>query len=195
MTRTSNWRHLDGAAISDVRRTGDAGSLMQFLLATQPAGAVQVVDGCKAVRRHVQSYPLPGRRDGDAVWAQSVASFMEKPQRARSGLNASPRGPKSLVESWTAVLNVGAAPFAGAGSDVSAITTTVMGRLGIAADDRSWRWIALSFATVGQFVQRVYLAARPLDNRDPTWSLLDHDRWASRTAAMVIADAERGTLL
>lgn len=195
MTRTSNWRHLDGGAISDVRRTGDVGSLMQFLLATQPVGAVQVVDGCKAVRRHVRSYPLPGRRDGDAVWAQSVASFMEKPQRTRSGLKASPRGPKSPVESWTAVLNVGAAAFAGAGSDVSAIATTVMGRLGIAADDGSWRWIALSFATVGQFVQRVHLAATPLDNRDPTWSLLDHDRWASRTAAMVIADAERGILL
>nr|AAP73914.1 hypothetical protein PBD2.029 [Rhodococcus erythropolis] len=76
--------------ISDARKTSDVGSLLQFLLATQPVGEVQVVDGCREMRRHVRSHPLPASRGGDAVWAQSAAAVMEKPQRARSGLKSSP---------------------------------------------------------------------------------------------------------
>jgi hypothetical protein len=138
---------------------------------------------------------LPASRGGDAVWAQSAAAAMEKPQRARSGLKSSPRGPKSPVQSWTAVLNVSADAFVGAGGDVSVLSTAVMSRLGIASDDGSWRWIALSFPVVGRFVRRVQLAATPLDSRDPTWSLLGHERWAPRVAASVVADAQRGFLL
>ncbi|AZI65546.1 MULTISPECIES: hypothetical protein [Rhodococcus] len=195
MTRSTNTRRLDGGAFSDVRRTGDVGSLLQFLLATQPIGEVQVVDGCSEIRQHVRSHPLPASRGDDAAWAQSAAAVMEKPQRARSGLKSSPRGPKSPVQSWTAVLNVSADALVGAGGDVSVLSTAVMSRLGIASDDGSWRWIALSFPVVGRFVQRVQLAATPLDSRDPTWSLLGHERWAPRVAATVVADAQRGFLL
>lgn len=195
MTRSSHTRRLDGGAFSDVRRTGDVGSLLQFLLATQPVGEVQVVDGCREMRQHVRSHPLPASRGGDAAWAQSAAAVMEKPQRARSGLKSSPRGPKSPVQSWTAVLNVSADALVRAGGDVSVLSTAVMSRLGIASDDGSWRWIALSFPVVGKFVQRVQLAATPLDSRDPTWSLLGHERWAPRVAATVVADAQRGFLL
>jgi len=180
--------------ISDARTTSDVGSLLQFLLATQPVGEVQVVDGCGEMRRHVRLHPLPANRGGDAVWAQSAASVMEKPQRARSGLKSSPRGPKSPVQSWTAVLNVSADAFVGSGGGVSALSTALMSRLGIASDDDSWRWIALSFPVVGRFVRRIQLAATPLDSRDPTWSLLGHERWAPRTAARVVADTERGFL-
>jgi hypothetical protein len=195
VTRSTNTRRLDGGAFSDVRRTGDVGSLLQFLLATQPIGEVQVVDGCSEIRQHVRSHPLPASRGDDAAWAQSAAAVMEKPQRARSGLKSSPRGPKSPVQSWTAVLNVSADALVGAGGDVSVLSTAVMSRLGIASDDGSWRWIALSFPVVGRFVQRVQLAATPLDSRDPTWSLLGHERWAPRVAATVVADAQRGFLL
>ena len=195
MTRSTNTRRLDGGAFSDVRRTGDVGSLLQFLLATQPVGEVQVVDGCSEIRQHVRSHPLPASRGDDAAWAQSAAAVMEKPQRARSGLKSSPRGPKSPVQSWTAVLNVSADALFGAGGDVSVLSTAVMSRLGIASDDGSWSWIALSFPVVGRFVQRVQLAATPLDSRDPTWSLLGHERWAPRVAATVVADAQRGFLL
>ncbi len=195
MTRSTNTRRLDGGAFSDIRRTGDVGSLLQFLLATQPIGEVQVVDGCSEIRQHVRSHPLPASRGDDAAWAQSAAAVMEKPQRARSGLKSSPRGPKSPVQSWTAVLNVSADALVGAGGDVSVLSTAVMSRLGIASDDGSWRWIALSFPVVGRFVQRVQLAATPLDSRDPTWSLLGHERWAPRVAATVVADAQRGFLL
>jgi hypothetical protein len=185
----------DGAVILDARKTSDVGSLLQFLLATQSVGEVQVVDGCREMRRHARSHPLPASRGGDAVWAQSAAAVMEKPQRARSGLKSSPRGPKSPVQSWTAVLNFSADAFAGSGGDVSVLSTAVMSRLGIASDDGSWRWIALSFPVVGRFVRRVQLAATPLDSRDPTWSLLGHERWAPRVAASVVADAQRGFLL
>ncbi|KLN72935.1 hypothetical protein ABM90_03610 [Rhodococcus erythropolis] len=195
MTRSTNTRRLDGGAFSDVRRTGDVGSLLQFLLATQPIGEVQVVDGCSEIRQYVRSHPLPASRGDDAAWAQSAAAVMEKPQRARSGLKSSPRGPKSPVQSWTAVLNVSADALVGAGGDVSVLSTAVMSRLGIASDDGSWRWIALSFPVVGRFVQWVQLAATPLDSRDPTWSLLGHERWAPRVAATVVADAQRGFLL
>ncbi len=181
--------------MSDARKTSDVGSMLQFLLATQPVGEVQVVDGCREMRRHVRSNPLPAAGTGGAVWAQSVAAAMEKPQRARSGLKSSPRGPKSPVQSWTAVLNVGAEALAGVNGDVSVISSGVMGRLGIGSDDGSWRWIALSCPAIGGFVRRVQLAATPLDNRDPTWSLLGHDRWAPRVVAKVAADAERGFLL
>nr|AAP73915.1 hypothetical protein PBD2.030 [Rhodococcus erythropolis] len=78
---------------------------------------------------------------------------------------------------------------------MSVLSTAVMSRLGIAFDDGSWRWIALSFPVVGRFVRRVQLAATPLDSRDPTWSLLGHERWAPRVAASVVADAQRGFLL
>ncbi|MET3959867.1 hypothetical protein ABIE52_006802 [Rhodococcus sp. OAS809] len=188
-------RNSSGAAISDVRRTGDVGSLLQFLLATQPVGAVQVVGGCRAVRRQVRSHPLPQSRTGDAAWAQSIATFMEKPQRTRSGLKVSPRGPKTSVQSWSAVVNVNAAALAGVDGDVSVIPTTVMSRIGIASDEGAWRWIAVSFPVVGRFVRRVQLAATPLDTDDPTWSLLDDATWAPRTAAAVVADAQRGFLL
>lgn len=195
MTRSTNTRRLDGGAFSDVRRTGDVGSLLQFLLATQPVGEVQFVDGCREMRRHVRSHPMPASRGCDAVWAQSAAAVMEKPQRARSGLKSSRRGPKSPVQSWTAVLNVSADAFAGAEGDVSVLSTAVMSRLGIASDDGSWRWIALSFPGVGRLVRRVQLAATPLDCRDPTWSLLGHESWAPRVAATVVTDAQRGFLL
>ncbi|BCF86549.1 hypothetical protein RQCS_60940 (plasmid) [Rhodococcus qingshengii] len=180
--------------ISDARKTSDVGSLLQFLLATQPVGEVKVVDGCREMRRYVRSHPLPASRVGGAVWAQSVAAVMERPQRTRSGLKSSPRGPKSPVQSWAAVLHVGAEALAGVGGDVSVISAGVLGRLGIDADDGSWRWIALSVPAVGGFVRRVQLAATPLDSRDPTWSLLGHEGWAPRIAATVVADAERGFL-
>ncbi|MHD0294236.1 hypothetical protein [Rhodococcus qingshengii] len=181
--------------ISHERKTGDVGSLIQFLLATQPVGGVQVVDGCRAIRQHVSSNPLPQSRDGHAVWAQATAALMEKPQRKLSGLKVSPRGPKSPVESWTAVHNVGADALWGVHGDMSLMTTAVMSRLGIESDDGSWRWIALSLPVVGRVVRRIQLAATPQDYRDPTWSLLDHESWAQRTAATVAADAARGYLL
>lgn len=181
--------------ISHERKTGDVGSLIQFLLATQPVDGVQVVDGCGAIHQHLRSNPLPQSRDGHAFWAQSIAALMEKPQRKLSGLKSSPRGPKSPIESWTAVLNVGADALWGVRGDIQVMTTAVMSRLGIASDDGSWRWIALSLPIVGRVERRVQLAATPLDYRDPTWSLLDHETWAQRTAATVTGDAERGYLL
>ncbi|WP_354541594.1 hypothetical protein [Rhodococcus sp. OAS809] len=78
---------------------------------------------------------------------------------------------------------------------MSVIPTTVMSRIGIASDEGAWRWIAVSFPVVGRFVRRVQLAATPLDTDDPTWSLLDDATWAPRTAAAVVADAQRGFLL
>lgn len=192
---TSSPLRRDDIVISDARKTGDVASMMQFLLATQPEGTTQVVDGCNAIELHVRSYPVPHSHVDGAVWAQATAALMEKPQRARSGAKASPRGPKSPVQSWTARLNIGAEALAGTNGDVSAITTAAMSRLGIASDDGSWRWIALALPAVGRFERRVQLAATPLDNRDPTWSLLDHESWARKTVATVAADAERGYLL
>lgn len=145
--------------------------------------------------REVRSHPLPQSRTGDAAWAQSMATFMEKPQRARSGQKVPPRGPKTSVQSWSAVLNVSAAALAGVDGDVSVIPTTMMSRLCIASDEGAWRWIAVPFPVVDRFARRVQLAATPLDNDDPTWSLLNDATWAPRTAAAVVADAQRGFLL
>ncbi|MCT6735388.1 hypothetical protein [Rhodococcus qingshengii] len=181
--------------LSDIRKTGDVASLMQFLLATQPEGATQFVDGCNEVQRHVRSHPLPQSRTDDAAWAQATAALMERPQRTRAGLKSSPRGPKSPVQSWTAVLNIGAEALAGLNGDVAVATTAAMSRLGITSDDDSWRWVALSLPDVGRVVRRIQLAATPQDSRDPTWSLLSHESWAQRTVATVAADAARGYLL
>ena len=120
---------------------------------------------------------------------------MERPQRTRSGLKSSPRGPKSPVQSWTAVLNIRAEVLTGVNGDVAVAATAAMSRLGIASDDNSWRWIALSLPDVGRVARRVQLAATPQDNRDPTWSLLSHESWAQRTVVTVAADAARGYLL
>lgn len=54
--------------MSDVRKTSDVGSLLQCLLATQPVGGVKVVGGCREMRRHVRSRPLPASRSGGTVW-------------------------------------------------------------------------------------------------------------------------------
>ncbi|ULD38973.1 hypothetical protein [Rhodococcus qingshengii] len=164
-------------------------------MATHPEGALHVVDGCSAMQRHVRSHPLPQSRTGDAAWAQTTAALMERPQRTRSGLKSSPRGPKSPVQSWTAVLNIRAEVLTGIDGDVAVATTAAMSRLGITSDDNSWRWIALSLPDVGRIARRVQLAATPQDNRDPTWSLLSHESWAQRTVATVAADAARGYLL
>jgi len=180
--------------ISDVRMTSDVGSLLQFLLGTEPVGGVEVVGGCREMSRHVRSHPLPASRVDDAGWVRSVAAVMEGPQRVRSGLRSSPRGPKSPVQSWVAVLHVSADALAGVNGDVSVIATGLMSRLGISSDDGSWRWIALSVPAVGRFVRRVQLAATPLDDRDPVWSLLGHEGWAARIAATVVGDAEGGFL-
>lgn len=55
---------------------------------------------------------------------------MEKPQRASSGLKLSARGPKSLAQSWTAVLHVGAWALAGVNGDLH----WSYGRLDVASD-------------------------------------------------------------
>ena len=120
---------------------------------------------------------------------------MEKPQRKLSGLKVSPRGPKSPVESWSGGHHDGAVARWGGHGDMSQMKKDVIIRLGIESDDGSWRWIALSLPVVGRVVRRIQLAATPQDYRDPTWSLLDHESWAQRTAATVAADAARGYLL
>lgn len=81
---------------------------------------------------------------------------MEKPQRARSGLKWSPGGPKSPVQSWTAVLNIGAQALAGGDGDLSVISSGVMGRLGIDSDDDSWRWLVEVDRVVVSDYWRVY---------------------------------------
>lgn len=187
----------DGVVISEVRPTGDVSSMLQFLLATHPMGSVCVVDGSSAVRGREASCLLPRSRLGFAGWAQSTAAFLEEPQRSQRGLRTTPAGmgPRSEARSWTAALNVSAGALAGVGGDLSVMSTALMYRLGVGADDALCRWIGLSTPAAGRFAARVQVVATPLDDRDVLLGLLDRGGWVSRVAVTVCADAERGLLL